>query len=161
MGRRCVNDMEVARPSCPPVSTRLTTRSLVWDGSFCPDGLFRIPPERSNKWLILFQVGRLVPRLKKLAQPENPFDIDYGPGEDKRLVSPSAMLLGYPMSDAEVLPELAHHRITEDESFIAAVDDAEVAYLRDLEDVSSTQEYDPSRRHSCTCQPIDRILPSR
>ena len=60
------------------------------------------------------------------AQPENPFDIDYGPGEDKDSViyQVSAMLLGYPDEQMlEVLPELvAITAATEDESFIAAVD---------------------------------------
>ena len=76
------------------------------------------------------------------AQPANPFDIDYGPGEDKDSViyQVSAMLLGYPDEQMlEVLPELvAITAATEDESFIAAVD-AMQKWLtsKDLEDVQS------------------------
>ena len=80
------------------------------------------------------------------AQPANPFDIDYGPGEDKDSViyQVSAMLLGFP----ELVAITA---ATEDEAFIAAVD-AMQKWLtsKDLEDVQSeyVQEYDLSRRHS-------------
>ena len=81
------------------------------------------------------------------AQPENPFDIDYGPGEDKDSViyQVSGMLLGYPDEETlKVLPELV-------ETFIAAVDAVQQWLTsKDLEDVQSeyVQEYDLSRRHS-------------
>lgn len=89
------------------------------------------------------------------AQPENPFDIDYGPGEDKDSViyQVSGMLLGYPDEETlKVLPELVEITAsTQDEAFIAAVDAVQQWLTsKDLEDVQSeyVQEYDLSRRHS-------------
>ena len=92
--------------------------------------------------------------VSELAQPENPFDIDYGPGEDMDSViyQVSGMLLGYPDEETlKVLPELVEITAsTQNEAFIAV--DAVQQWLtsKDLEDVQSeyVQEYDLSRRHS-------------